>query len=197
MAKPAEYGRAPDRHGPVLAALNKALAPSGLEVLILDGAAKVVRRGTAAPVTAALLKRAESLSLDTVQRDLTRALDNVERDPEDALTAACASLESACRTILTRLGRPLPKERHLRPFAEASREALSLSVARSDLPPHIAHDVNQVLSGLMTTITGVAALRTHAGDAHGREAGHPRIDPRIARLGINAAGTVALLYQPA
>jgi hypothetical protein len=37
-----------------------------------------------------------------------------------------------------------------------------------------------------------SALRTHAGDAHGREKGFARIDPRIARLAIHAASTVAL-----
>jgi hypothetical protein len=41
---------------------------------------------------------------------------------------------------------------------------------------------------------GIGALRTHGGDAHGRERGFRRIDARIARLGINAAGSVALFF---
>jgi hypothetical protein len=36
------------------------------------------------------------------------------------------------------------------------------------------------------------ALRTHGGDAHGRERGFARIDYRIASLAIHAASTVAL-----
>ena len=35
-------------------------------------------------------------------------------------------------------------------------------------------------------------MRTHGGDAHGREKGFRRIDPRIARLAINAASSLAL-----
>jgi hypothetical protein len=35
-------------------------------------------------------------------------------------------------------------------------------------------------------------LRTHGGDAHGREKGFKRIDARIARLALNAASTIAL-----
>jgi hypothetical protein len=36
------------------------------------------------------------------------------------------------------------------------------------------------------------SLRTHAGDAHGRERGHSRVDERIARLAIHSASTVSL-----
>ncbi|WP_446686926.1 abortive infection family protein [Paracoccus niistensis] len=39
---------------------------------------------------------------------------------------------------------------------------------------------------------GVGSLRTHGGDAHGRERGYARIDARIARLSIHAASTAAL-----
>ena len=54
-----------------------------------------------------------------------------------------------------------------------------------------------VISGVTTNPSlaateGIGALRTHGGDAHGRERGHRRIDPRIARLAIHAASTVAL-----
>ena len=38
----------------------------------------------------------------------------------------------------------------------------------------------------------IGALRTHGGDAHGREKGFKRLDARIARLSINAAGSLAL-----
>ena len=52
--------------------------------------------------------------------------------------------------------------------------------------------MRQILSGLATIIGGVGALRTHGGDAHGREKGYARIDARIARLSIHAASTAAL-----
>jgi len=48
------------------------------------------------------------------------------------------------------------------------------------------------LSGLTTATEGIGALRTHGGDAHGRERGHCQIDSRIARLSIHAASTIAL-----
>jgi hypothetical protein len=39
---------------------------------------------------------------------------------------------------------------------------------------------------------GIGSLRTHAGDAHGRERGYGRIDARIARLAIHTSSTLAL-----
>jgi hypothetical protein len=52
--------------------------------------------------------------------------------------------------------------------------------------------VRAILGGLTTIVQGVAALRTHAGDAHGREPGHPKIDERIARLALHTASAAAL-----
>ena len=45
---------------------------------------------------------------------------------------------------------------------------------------------------IRSTGKGIGALRTHAGDAHGREKGFKRIDGRIARLEIYGASTLAL-----
>ena len=72
------------------------------------------------------------------------------------------------------------------------KQPLGLSSDRSDIDPLIANDVRQILSGLATVIGGVGALRTHGGDAHGREKGYARVDARIARLSIHAASTAAL-----
>jgi Abortive infection C-terminus len=49
-----------------------------------------------------------------------------------------------------------------------------------------------ILSGLATVVEGIGALRTHGGDAHGRERGYKRLDRRIASLAIHAASTIAL-----
>ena len=47
--------------------------------------------------------------------------------------------------------------------------------------------------GLNATVQGIGALRSFAGDAHGRERGFKRIDARIAPLAIHSAGSAALL----
>lgn len=143
-------------------------------------------------MVSAVAAKAATIDFDTVQRDLERALASSETDAEDAVTAACSTIESVCRSILVELGLPLPAKKDIEGLMRAVQEPLALSPARTDLPTEIAADVRQVLGGLTTTAKGIGALRTHAGDAHGRERGFKRIDGRIARLAIHTASTVTL-----
>ena len=53
-------------------------------------------------------------------------------------------------------------------------------------------DIKQILGGLGNVAGGIGALRTHAGDAHGRGQGTPRVDERVARRAVHAASTLAL-----
>jgi hypothetical protein len=129
---------------------------------------------------------------EPARREFARGLDNAEQDAEDAVTAANAVLEAVCRSILVELRLELPAKKDIDRLVRAVQEPLELSPARTDLPAEIAADVRQVLGGLTTAAKGIGALRTHAGDAHGREKGFRRIDPRIARLAIHAASTIAL-----
>ncbi|WP_081757767.1 abortive infection family protein [Roseomonas gilardii] len=113
-------------------------------------------------------------------------------DPEDAVTAACSVVESVCRSVLIELGIELPDKRDILGLYKAVRDPLALAPGRKDLPDEVAEDVRLVLGGLHTVIQGIGALRTHGGDAHGRERGFRRIDARIARLAIYSASAVAL-----
>jgi hypothetical protein len=121
------------------------------------------------------------LDFDTVSRDLERALASAREDPEDAVTAACSTVESVCRSILIELEQPLPDKKDIKGLFNAVKRPLGLSPDRTDLDSLIADDVRKI-----------GALRTHGGDAHGRERGYTRIDHRIASLAIHSASTVAL-----
>jgi hypothetical protein len=148
--------------------------------------------GFAPSVVIALGGTAGVLDFDTVSRDLDRALDNARADPEDAVTAACSTVESVSRSILMELALPLPEKKDIKGLFNAVKKPLGLSPDRTDLDPRIAEDVRRILGGLSTVVEGIGALRTHGGDAHGRERGYVRIDHRIATLAIHAASTVAL-----
>ena len=139
-----------------------------------------------------LLDKAKVLDLDTVQRDLDRALNSAETDPESALTSACSTLESVCRSLLAEMGHEIPKSKDLMSLYKAVRKPLGLTPDQSAFPSDIANDVLTILGGLTTVVEGIGALRTHAGDAHGREKGYTRVDARIARLSVHAATTTAL-----
>jgi hypothetical protein len=151
-----------------------------------------IETGAVPPALTRLSGTAQTLNFDTVSRDLKRALDTAHTDPESAVTSACSTVESVCRLIILELGGELPNKKDIKGLFNAVKKPLGLSPDRKDLDTEIADDVRKNLSGLATVVEGIGALRTHGGDAHGRERGYVRIDPRIANLSINTASTVAL-----
>ena len=192
VAEPDDYDDDPERQRAVVTHLNRFLARDWMQVVLRHDRPHLVELGRFGVVIGAAAAKAGTIDFDAVQLDIERALASAEDDPEDAVAAACSTIESVCRSILTELKLPLPARRDIDGLVRAVQEPLGLSPARSDLPAEIAADVRQVLSGLTTTAKGIGALRAHAGDAHGRERGSKRIDGRIARLAIHGASTLAL-----
>jgi hypothetical protein len=192
VADPRDYLSQPEKGQAVLESLNAALEPDGLVVAIVGGKPRLMEKGAAGVSLKAFVEKVAILDFDTVQLDIARALDSVKSDPEDAVTSACSLIEAVCRSILIELSLPLPAKKDIDGLIRAVQEPLGLSPGRMDLPPDIEADVRQVLGGLTSVAKGIGALRTHGGDAHGREKGYRRLDARIARLSINAAGCLAM-----
>lgn len=189
---PREYLAEPEKASDVREHINRALEADGLAVAVVEGKAHLVERQATGMVVDPFISKVATLDFDTVQMEIARALPNLKDDPEDAVTAACSLIEAVCRSILIELGRPLPPKKDIEGLLRAVQDALNLSPGRSDLPTEIENDVRQILGGLTSVAKGVGALRTHGGDAHGREKGFKRIDARIARLALNAASSVAM-----
>ena len=194
VADPRDYLADPAKGQAVLAHLNAALEADEFAIVIANGKSQLVPRSATGAIVAAVIAKTALFDFDTVQREITRAQQSAANDPEDAVTAACSLIESVCRSILIELSLPLPPKRDIDGLVKAVQEPLGLSPGRKDISPEIEVDVRQVLGGLTSVAKGVGALRTHGGDAHGREKGVRRIDPRIAKLSINAAGTLALFF---
>lgn len=135
---------------------------------------------------------ARNFNFDTVLREIARATKNVDSDPEDAITASCSLIECVCRSILVELGIPLPKDLSIAPLYKSVRRPLGLSPDKENIDSLIANDVRSILSGIGAVIGGIGALRSHAGDAHGREKGFPLVDARIARLSVNSSSAISL-----
>lgn len=192
VCDPRDYLKEPEKATAVRDHLNKALAPDGLAVVIVSGKAILTERKGSGGIVEPFIQKVATLDFDTVQMEIARALPNLEDDPEDAVTAACSLIEAVCRSILVELKLPLPPKKDIDGLIRAVQEPLGLSPGRSDLPAEIEADIRQTLSGLTSVAKGIGALRTHGGDAHGREKGFRRIDARIARLALNAASSLAL-----
>lgn len=192
VCDPRAYLDQPDRVTAVREHLNKALGADRLAVVIVGGKAVLTERQGAGGIVEPFIRKVATLDFDTVQMEIARALPNLESDPEDAVTAACSLIEAVCRSILVELALPLPPKKDIDGLIRAVQEPLGLSPGRTDLPSEIEADIRQTLGGLTSVAKGIGALRTHGGDAHGREKGFRRIDARIARLAINAASSLAL-----
>jgi len=191
-ADPRDFLSDPERHKAVIEYLNARLAYDGLELQRQGTNVKLGLVGKPASVIGALADAMVTIDFDTVTRDLERALASADSDPEDAVTSACSIVESVCRSILIELGQPLPSKKDIQGLYQAVRDPLGLAPDKHGVSDAVATDVRTILGGLNTVVNGIGALRTHGGDAHGREKGYRRIDTRIARLAIHSASSVAL-----
>lgn len=180
------------KHEAVVAHLNLMLRPEGYEVAERSGRWVVQQLGGTLHAVGLMAAKATTLDFNTVHRDVERALASAEDDPEDAITAACSMVESVCRSILAELQLELPARRDIDTLMRAVQEPLGLKPGRADLPAEIADDARKILSGLSSAVQGLGALRSHAGDAHGRERNFVRVDARMARLALNSASSLAL-----
>lgn len=191
-ANPADFVDAPGKADAVADYLNQRLAFDRLALRRRGIKMELVDAQSNAPVVAALTDALVPIDFDTVTRDLERALSNAASDPEDAVTSACSVVESVCRSIIVELGIPMPAKKDIQTLFRTARDHLGLD-PKAEFQADIADDVRTILGGLAGCVQGIGSLRTHGGDAHGRERGHARhIDARIARLAIHSASAAAL-----
>jgi Abortive infection C-terminus len=194
VADPRDYLDLPEKLAAVVEYMNKRLVFDGFELRKIGGLYKVVGLATETVAATALQEKAKALDLGSVHADFERALSQADHDPPDAITSACSTVESVCKCILDEMNKPYPANKDVKGLLTEVAKHLNLSPGRDDLPKEWEHDIRQILSGLFTVVGGIGALRTHAGDAHGKGKTRVPVDPRIARLAIHAASTVSLFY---
>jgi hypothetical protein len=73
-----------------------------------------IETGQAPQALSRLSGTADVLNFDTVSPDLKRSLESAHRDPESAVTSACSTVESVCRSILIELSEGLPAKKDIK-----------------------------------------------------------------------------------
>jgi len=179
----AEVVRPDDRRIQGRERITKMLAKSGLSY----ARGRVVGVGVVAGPTRSLDTALRQRDLPSVEKEFTRALDNVSTDPEAAVTAACAVIESFCRIYIEDQGLAMPAKQDLGGLWREVRKDMKL-----DATDVADEDIKKVLGGLASIADGVAALRTHAGSAHGKGRKPFKLGPRHARLAVHAAHTLVV-----
>jgi hypothetical protein len=129
-----------------------------------------------------------------VQQEFERIISNLDSDPPAAVTAACSLLESLFKSYIADESLTLPAEQSVLPLWKVIRTHLGLN------PGDFADDnLKRILSGMASTVDGIAGLRSGAGSAHGHDARAEkikgfRVAPRHARLAAHAAMALAVFF---
>jgi len=133
-----------------------------------------------------LLQEIQKRDIPAVAQEFDRAVSNVEANPRDALSAACNILESVFKVYIQDNGIDFPAKQDIQGLFKVVKGHLGLdpSVLEDD-------DLKKILSGVFSVVDGVGAFRTHASSAHGAGRKQYKLQPRHARLAINAAHSVA------
>ena len=162
--------------------LNKALAR--YELKYMRGGHIVTSLG--AP-TRTLEEFIRDRDIPSIEHEFHRAMENVESNPREAVSAASNILESLCKVYITEEQLDMPNKQDLKPVWTVVRKHLGFD-------PSVVEDqdLQTILTGLFAVVDGIGALRTHASSAHGAGKKSYKLAPRHARLAIHAAHTIAL-----
>lgn len=135
-----------------------------------------------------LLSNSQSLLM--CYQDFHRALRNVDTDPSTAIASASSTLESICKAILDLFDQPYPSEEKMQSLLKAVFNVMSLSP-----DAHADADIKRTLGGLLNAGISIGVLRTKYSMAHGKGIKQGRLQPRHARLAINALSTIGLFLM--
>ena len=125
--------------------------------------------------------------ISSIEIEFDRALTNVETNPREAVSAASNILESLCKIYIDEEVLEKPAKQDLKPVWTIVRKHLGFD------PSNIEdQDLQTILSGLISVVEGIGALRTHASSAHGAGKKSYNLEPRHARLAVHAAHTLTL-----
>lgn len=125
--------------------------------------------------------------IESLNTEFNRAIENIEANPREALSAACNILESVFKIYIEEEGLPKPKKLDLAPTWKIVREDLNFDPSKVE-----DRDLKEILSGMAAVVSGVGAFRTHASSAHGAGKKTYKVEPRHARLAVHASHTIAL-----
>jgi len=125
--------------------------------------------------------------IPAIESEFSRALENVNSEPREAVSAACNILESIFKIYISDENLNMPRKQDLSGVWKVVRENLGFEPGRLE-----DDDLKKILSGVLSIVDGIGAFRTHASSAHGQGRKLYKLKPRHARLAINSAHTLAL-----
>lgn len=132
----------------------------------------------------------EVAEIRSIQKSLRRVERFMESDPATAISESKNILESLFKQVLDERGALPDGYVPLVPLFERVVAALDLKAGSVPDNPDASQEIERVLAGLVTTVSGINKTRNELGTGHGQ---HDASDPdtRHARLVFNATVAVA------
>ncbi|MDB5869897.1 MAG: hypothetical protein JWP96_2229 [Polaromonas sp.] len=161
--------------------IEAVLAKNGLQYQI----GGVLTTGGMAP-SKTLGQLIKGREMPAIHREFDRAMETVTGKPREAVSAASNILESIFKIYIEDNNLRMPEKQDLQPVFKVVRADLGLDPGSVE-----DQDLQRIISGLFSIVDGIGALRTHAGSAHSEGRKSYKLEPRHARLAVNAAHTVA------
>lgn len=134
----------------------------------------------------------DKFDLSILRKEIQRARQNIDSDPDDAITAAENIVVSSCKHVLEELNVSYTGKETVGQLLSSALKAMEL------LPDDIseavkgAESVKKIVRSLAPIVQGIAELRNIYGDAHGKGGKFRGLQPRHARLIVGAAETVGV-----
>lgn len=129
----------------------------------------------------------DELNIEHIESDWKRALNQAKTDPEDAITATRAMVESTLKWILDAIGEKYKDSDSLNQLYK--KVALNLNMYPDQ---HGEEIFKQILGSINGVITGLGALRNAYSDAHRKGKVYYRPSERHAKFAINLSGTLCI-----
>jgi Abortive infection C-terminus len=146
----------------------------------------IISDGRSAP-SKSLSDLIKGKDIPAIEAEFNRALENVNSEPREAVSAACNILESIFKVYIADEGLIAPQKQDLQGVWKVVKADLGFDPSRIE-----DDDLKKILSGIFSIVDGIGAFRTHASSAHGQGRKLYNLEPRHARLAIHSAHTLAL-----
>ncbi len=158
--------------------IEKCLRKAGLNELI---------DGELSPQSKTLEESIVALDAESINYEFNRAVTNADSDPFEAVSAASNILESTMHVLLEDAEIGLPTKKDLSSLWSATKSELGLDPSKVE-----DQDIQKIIGGLSSIVTGIAALRTHTSSAHGKGRFRYKLQKRHVDLSIHSAHALCL-----
>lgn len=138
------------------------------------------------------IREIKDLNIENIQIEVSRAKENVEKDPDDAITAAEGIVVATCKKILSDLNIEYGKTDSPQKMLSSVMAAIELLPDNISEKTRGAEAIKKMLRSMITTVQSMAELRNLYGDSHGKSPGFKGLHPRHARLMLSASESISV-----